>query len=151
MGLFSGKGYEMRHTPYGYDINDGRAVINEEQAANIRQICENYLTGMSFKKAAAMVGLVMSHCGVKQLMLNKRYLGNSFYPAILDEETVLKVKAERIRRETELGRERQEGKRSGPVGIIYTKFTSPKVLRKYEDSIRQAEYAYSLIRNEVSE
>ena len=141
----------MRHTPYGYEINDGRAVINEEQAANIRQICNNYLSGMSFKKAAAMAGLVMSHCGVKQLMLNKRYLGNNFYPAILDEETVQKVKDERIRRETKLGRKRQEGKCRESKVIIFTKFTSPKVLRKYKDPIRQAEYAYSLIRNEVSE
>ena len=37
----------MKHTPYGYDIVGGVAVVNEEQAAVIRQICENYLSGMS--------------------------------------------------------------------------------------------------------
>lgn len=31
----------MEHTPYGYDIIGGRAVINEEQAAVIRKVCEN--------------------------------------------------------------------------------------------------------------
>ncbi len=140
----------MEHTPYGYLINDGRAVIVEEQATNIRQICENYLAGMSFKKAAAAVGLNMSHCGVKQLMLNKRYLGNSFYPAILTEETVQKVEEERIRRETALGRERPKGKSGVSTRIIYTEFSAPKIIKKFKNPIRQAEYAYSLIRNEVS-
>ena len=32
----------MKHTPYGYDIVGGAAVINEEQAANLRKLCENY-------------------------------------------------------------------------------------------------------------
>ena len=62
----------MQHTPYGYDIIGGRAVINEEQAANIRELCKNYLAGMSFKNAAAAIGLNMSHCGVKRMMLNAR-------------------------------------------------------------------------------
>ena len=53
----------MEHTPYGYDIIGGRAVINEGQAANIRQICENYLSGMSFKNAAAAVGLARVTAG----------------------------------------------------------------------------------------
>lgn len=139
----------MEHTPYGYDIIGGSAVINEEQAANIRQICENYLSGMSFKNAAAAVGLTMSHCGVKRLMLNERYLGDSFYPAILTKETSRKVEAERIRREKALGRDRRKGK-GDPKGIVYTRFSSPKITLKYEDPIRQAEYAYSQIRNEVS-
>ena len=63
----------MEHTPYGYDIIGGRAVINEGQAANIQQICENYLSGMSFKNAAAAVGLTMSHCGVKRLMRSEEH------------------------------------------------------------------------------
>lgn len=33
----------MKHTPYGYDIVGGKAVVNEKQAAIIRKICENYL------------------------------------------------------------------------------------------------------------
>ena len=140
----------MEHTPYGYEIIDGRAVINEEQAANIRQICENYLSGMSLMKAAAAVGLAICHSGVKNLMLNKRYLGNGFYPMILTEETVRKVEEERIRRETALGRKRQKGTHSASKGIVYTEFTAPKIKLKYKNPVRQAEYAYSLIRNEVS-
>lgn len=139
----------MEHTPYGYDIIGGKAVINEEQADTVRQICENYLSGMSFKNAAAAAGLTMSHCGVKRLMLNDRYLGDSFYPAILTKETAQRVENERLRREKALGRDRRKGK-GDPKGIVYIGFSSPKIPLKYEDPVRQAEYAYSQIRNEVS-
>lgn len=140
----------MEHTPYGYDIIGGRAVINEGQAANIRQICENYLSGMSFKNAAAAVGLSMSHCGVKRLMLNKQYVGDSFYPPILTKDTAQKVEAERLRREKAFGRDGRKGK-GVPVGTIITKFTAPKITLKYDDPVRQAEYAYTQIRSEVNE
>ncbi len=77
----------MEHTPYGYRIVSGKTVIDEQEAANLRKICENYLSGMSFVKAAADVGITMKHCGVKHMIQNKRYLGDDFYPAILTEET----------------------------------------------------------------
>ena len=57
MARYSGKGFDMQHTPYGYDIISGKAVVNEEQVSNIHKICENYLGGMSFISAAADVGL----------------------------------------------------------------------------------------------
>lgn len=104
---------------------------------------------MSFKNAAAAVGLAMSHCGVKRLMLNKRYVGDSFYPPILAKETVRRVEAERLRREKVLGRDRWKGK-GVPEGTIITKFFAPKITLKYDDPVRQAEYAYTQIRSEVS-
>ena len=139
----------MEHTPYGYDIIGGKAVVNEKQAADIRQICENYLSGMSFINAAAAVGLTMSHCGVKRLIQNPRYLGDDFYPAIITKETAEQVEAERIRREKALGRDRRTGK-GAPEGTVFTAFSASKISLKYDDPIKQAEYAYSLIRNEVS-
>ena len=104
---------------------------------------------MSFKNAAAAVGLTMSHCGVKRLMLNKRYIGDSFYPPILTKETVQKVEKERLRREKALGRDRRKGK-GVPEGTIITEFSAPKITLKYDDPVRQAEYAYTQIRSEVN-
>lgn len=135
----------MEHTPYGYDIVGGRAVINEEQAAVIRQACENYLSGMSLEKAAAAAGIVRSHGGAKQLMLNRRYRGDEFYPAILSEELVERIEAERLRRVKALGRDRMKGKET-VTPVIHTTFTVPRIPQKYKDPIRQAEYAYSRIR-----
>ena len=139
----------MEHTPYGYKIVSGKAVIDDQEASNLRQICENYLSGMSFVKAAADVGITMKHCGVKHMIQNKRYLGDDFYPAILTEETARRIEEERQRREKALGRDKlpRKGDKKAP---IHTNFTMPKVPIKYEDPIKQAEYAYSLIESEVS-
>lgn len=139
----------MEHTPYGYDIVGGKAVINEEQAAKLRKICENYLAGMSLENAAADVGIMMKHTGVKRLLLNRRYLGDDYYPAVFTEEIVQQVDAERERREKALGRDKKKVK-DIPKGMIYTAFSAPRINMKYEDPMMQAEYAYSQIRNEVS-
>lgn len=139
----------MRHTPYGYDIIDGKAVVNEEKAEQIRKICENYLGGMSFIAAAQDVGINMSHCGVKRLIQNERYLGDDFYPAILTREMANRIEKERLRREKMLGRDKRT-KKSLPEAKVFTGFTALKIAQKYKDPIRQAEYAYSQIRNEVS-
>ncbi len=139
----------MRHTPYGYDIVDGKAVVNKEKAEQIRKICENYLSGMSFIAAAQDVGINMSHCGVKRLIQNERYLGDDFYPAILTREMANRIEKERLRREKMLGRD-ERTKKSLPEAKVFTGFTALKIAQKYKDPIRQAEYAYSQIRNEVS-
>ncbi len=139
----------MEHTPYGYRIVQGKAVIDDQEAANLRKICENYLSGMSFMKAAADVGIIMKHSGVKHMIQNKRYLGDDFYPAILTEETARRIEEERLRREKALGRDKL-CRKEDDAAPIPTSFKMPKVQMKYEDPIKQAEYAYSLIESEVS-
>lgn len=139
----------MKHTPYGYTIVDGKAVVNEKEAKILQKICDNYILGMSLMASAKSVGLKIQHSGVKRLMLNRKYLGDDFYPAILTEEIMNKVEEERARREKALGRDRR--KQGKPVrGVVYTKFSIPKIDVKYENPMKQAEYAYSLIGNEVS-
>ena len=137
----------MVHTPYGYRIVGGKAVIDEDQATNIRKMCEDYLSGKSLVKAAASVGLSMSHTQVRRFIQNPRYLGDGFYPAILSEDIALKIEAERARREKALGRDSRK-KRAAPAGTVFTEFSAPKITMKYKDPVRQAEYAYSLIQNE---
>lgn len=137
----------MVHTPYGYRIVGGKAVIDDEQAANIRKICEEYLAGKSLVNAGATVGLSFSHTQVKRLIQNPRYLGDEFYPAILSKEMARKIEAERARREKALGRDVRK-KRAAPTGTVFTKFSAPMIAAKYKDPVRQAEYAYSMIQNE---
>ena len=137
----------MKHTPYGYDIVGGVAVVNEEQAAVIRQICENYISGMYMTQAARTVGINMNHSGVKRLMLNPRYLGNDFYPAILTPEIAQSVEAERQRREALYKGKRYT--REEVTVFIPTAFTIRKLSTRYKDPVKQAEYAYSLIESEV--
>lgn len=134
----------MKHTPYGYDIMGGAAVINEEQAAVIRQICENYLSGMSFVQAARVAGINMNHSGVKRLMLNPRYLGDDFYPAILTPEIAQAVEAERQRRDALYKGTRYT--KEVVTTVIPTRFAMKHTAPKYQDPIKQAEYAYSQIK-----
>ena len=134
----------MKHTPYGYDIVGGAAVINEEQAANLRKLCENYLSGMSFVQAAKDAGLEMKHSGVKRLMQNPRYLGDDFYPAILTAEIAQAVEAERLRRDALYKGTRYT--KEAVTTVIPTRFSMKRTAPKYPDPIKQAEYAYSQIK-----
>ena len=134
----------MKHTPYGYDIVGGAAVINEEQAAAIRQTCENYLSGMSMTQAARTAGINMKHSGVKRLMQNPRYLGDDFYPAILTPEIAQAVEAERLRRDTLYKGTRYT--KEAVTTVIPTRFAMKLIAPKYQDPIKQAEYAYSQIK-----
>lgn len=138
----------MKHTPYGCTIVDGK-VVNEKEAKILQKICDNYISGMSFVAAAKSVGLKVKHYGVKRLMLNKRYMGDDFYPAILTEEIMKKVEEERTRREKVLGRDRNKQAKAN-MAVVYIKFYIPQIDMKYENPKKQVEYVYSLIGNDVS-
>ena len=134
-------------TPYGYRLENGKAIIQEDEANRLREIASLYLSGLSFVEAANRVGLKMYHGTVRNLLKNKKYLGTDFYPAILDKETFEAVETERKRREEMLGRNRKK-RRSSEVKPT-TSYTIPKVEIRYSDPAQQAEYAYSLIESEV--
>ena len=51
----------MRHIPYGYRIENGRAAIDETQAATVRELFQNYISGMALMPAAEKVGLNLYH------------------------------------------------------------------------------------------
>ena len=74
----------MKHTPYGYRIVGGNAVIDEEQAANLRKFYEAYISGMALTPAAEQAGLKIYHGSAGRMLRNKKYLGDDFYPAIID-------------------------------------------------------------------
>lgn len=50
----------MGHTPFGYRIENGKAVIDEAAAAQVRDLCKNYLSGLSLTNAAKEAGLAYS-------------------------------------------------------------------------------------------
>ena len=84
----------MGHTPYGYRIENGNAVIEPKEAEAIVKMCEGYLDGLSLKAAAETAGIVATHCQAKRMMQNEKYLGTDYYPAILTRDVIDKVKAE---------------------------------------------------------
>lgn len=94
----------MGHTPYGYSIENGCATINKDEADKIRKLYENYISGMALAKAAAAAGIETYHGTAKRLMENRHYLGDDFYPAIIDQETFDEAAAIRLERAGKLGR-----------------------------------------------
>ena len=87
----------MGHTPFGYRIENGTAVIDESAATKLRQLYKNYLSGMSLSKAAAEAEIPTYHGTAKRLMETAHYLGDDFYPAIIDKATYQKAQEERKR------------------------------------------------------
>ena len=74
----------MGHTPFGYRIEDGKAVIEETSAAKLKVLYANYLSGMALVTAAKEAGIDTYHGTVSKMLANRRYLGDSFYPPIID-------------------------------------------------------------------
>lgn len=137
----------MGHTPYGYRIVDGKAVIDEAAATQIRELYKNYLSGLSLTNAAKEAGLDLLHSGAKRMMRNKHYLGDDFYPAIIDKDSFDAVEVELNKRSTKLGRNNRYN--APTVKRPPTAFRLGDITENYDNPIRQAEYLYSLIESEV--
>lgn len=137
----------MGHTPFGYRIKNGMAVIDEDAAAQIRQLYTNYLGGLSLINAAKEAGINISHASTKRILRNKHYLGDDFYPAIIDEETFQAADDELKRRSTKLGRDDKFKKTPAKNAPILFRFKD--ITEYFDNPIKQAEYLYSLIESEV--
>ena len=137
----------MRHLPYGYRIENGRAVIDVKQATTVRDFFQNYISGMALMPAAEKAGLKLYHGSAGRMLRNKKYLGDDYYPAIIDKETFDKAEEIRTSRAKALGRVWElEGKKD----ILFpTRFSIPAVKKVFDDPFEQAAYAYSLIESEV--
>lgn len=83
---------------------------------------------------------------IKKIVKMQAYLGDGYYPPIIDIETFNKAEKIRISRATSLGRIKELDAPPKPKGAV--SFTMPKVTIKYSDPFRQAEYAYSMIETE---
>ena len=137
----------MGHTPFGYRIENGKAVIDAAAATQIRGLYKNYLSGLSLTNAAKEAGLNLLHSGAKRMMQNRHYLGDDFYPALIDQASFDAVSAELNKRSTQLGR---NDRYIAPIAKRPpTAFRLGDITENYENPIRQAEYLYSLIESEV--
>lgn len=137
----------MGHTPFGYKIKNGKAVIDEVCADKIRKLYENYLNGLSLSKAAEKAGIDTYHGTVKRIIENKHYIGDNFYPTIIDKETYESAQTEIKNRAIQLGRNKKV-KETAPRKAP-TNFTFGIVAEFFDNPIKQAEYLYSLIESEV--
>ena len=140
------KGRKLGHTPYGYRIENGIAVICEEEATQVRKVYEYYLSGLALMKAAEEAGLHITHSSVKKMLRNVHYLGDEFYPAIIDRDTFDAFEAELQRRAEVLGRNNKK-KTSSEEKVPFTNFRMARQKLTFCDPYGWAEYVYSLIEN----
>lgn len=139
----------MSHTPFGYRIENGKAVIDSEAAEQVKTLFQFYLSGDSLATAGKKAGIKSYHAGIGRMLRNACYLGNEYYPAIIDKDTFEAAETERIKRADKLGRIR-EPKEKAEV-VFPTAFYINEATQQFEDPFQQAEYAYSLIEMEVQE
>ena len=136
----------MGHTPFGYKVENGKAVIDEPAAEQLKTLYLNYLSGMALVKAAKEAEIDTYHGTVSKMLANRRYLGDSFYPPIIDEETFHAAQAERKKRAKSLGRD-HFGSES-PILEVPTEFSVQPMTEHFSDPKEQAEYLYTLIESE---
>ena len=132
---------------YGYKIVDGKAVVDKPAQKKIQLHFQNYLAGMSLSKAAEEAGIYIPHGMVAKLLSNQHYLGDSFYPQLVDKSTFEKAAVERKHRAEKLGRTNLKKiivEKKAP-----TNFTLFKIEEYYDAPARQAECLYSLIQEDV--
>ena len=137
----------MGHTPYGYRIENGKAVVDEIASEKVKYLYKGYLEGLSLMDAAKEAGIQCHHATAAKMLQNKHYLGDEFYPPIIDEDTFEKAKTERRKRAEKLGRvwnQKEEAQVDSEM-----KFKAKPLEEKYDNPFKQAEYAYSLIESEV--
>ena len=97
MNQYKGKGgddmLKNRNIPFGYCIMNGKYVVNEQEAEVVQQIFARYIGGDSLKTIAEQITVPYNSCKpkwnknmVSRVLVNRRYLGENGYPAIISQE-----------------------------------------------------------------
>lgn len=137
----------VTHIPIGYKIEGGIIVRDENTSVKVQNFFKSYLSGESLSKAAKISGINVLHSGAKSILKNKKYLGDSQYPQIIDEDTFQKVQEEIYMRAVKLGRIYQRrGKTEKPIP---TKFFLEPLDCDIDNPIVKIKFLYDMLK-EVS-
>lgn len=131
------------HIPYGYQIINGKAIINEEEAAKLNILFETCASGSSILSGIQKSGIGKSHGQAGLYLRDQRYLGTEFYPQIIEKEVFEKAEQYRLERCTKLRKGSWKKKRE--VKKPGMNFRMGKVPKRYKDPYKQAAFAYSRI------
>lgn len=94
----------MAHIPYGYKIENGMAAPDSVRASQVKNLFKEYLKGASLRSAAEASGINLPHPSIGRILDNPVYLGDGFYPVIVNEKMWNETAMERKRRAEALGR-----------------------------------------------
>lgn len=82
--------------PFGYRLNDGRAVVDPTESEMLLHFYRIYLEGAGIADAAAQAG--MSYSVARTALSNETYLGNDFYPPLVTQAYFERLRQERQHR-----------------------------------------------------
>ena len=138
----------MRRAPLGYRIENGEAKIDEAGAAQVRALFAAYISGLALKNAAEKAGITGYHSSIGRILKNRRYLGDDYYPPLIDEATFEKAQQLRLEKAKSLGRIYEYSDTSETMEQKKITFKLDKVPHKFKDPYEQAVFAYGLIETE---
>lgn len=103
---------KQRHMPLGYRMAEGKIVIDPETAEIINRIFQEYSEGAYLYQLARKLTEqgalnanhkpVWNHGTVGKILENRKYLGDEFYPTMIEPELFTKVQERRIEKSREL-------------------------------------------------
>ena len=134
---------------YGYKMQSGEIMIDEQQAQKIRLLFSAYNSGCSLKESAKKSEINKTHSVLGRMMRNRCYLGSTLYPQIIDEDTFNLAEITRQKRASALGRIKEPIPKVKPV-VSYDFIINTSKTKVSEDPYEQAEYIYSTIERKVS-
>ena len=137
----------MTIIPFGYRIEDEKAVPDEVDAAKLRTLFNEYLDCGSMLAAARKAGVEKTHSMIGRMLRNEAYLGTEFYPRLIDDETFQKAQEIRLQTATKLGRVRPAKVRT--VKAVNLNFTVGTIEKRFQDPYLQAQYAYEQIQEKI--
>lgn len=130
--------------PFGYQIVDGKAQINEAEARQLKKYFSLYLEGASMAEAAKEAGIQCSPTTFRNLLKRKEYCGTDYYPAIISSDYQEKLESEWENRKGQTVRQPRE---RIPKGVrIYTDFRMVKNGADSKDLVEKMNLLYQRIR-----
>jgi len=103
--------------PIGYKLADGKIQLDEPKAAVVKRIFADYLSGISTSALAKRLTEMgfpnannkasWNHGSIGKILENVKYLGDEFYPQMIDAELFEQVRKRRRERCDQLGRSLQ--------------------------------------------
>ena len=100
--------------PIGYKMINGKIEIERDKSKIAKKIFADYLKGNSMLSIAKMLikkGILTAnnkvnwtHCSVGKILENAKYMGDEFYPQIIDKDTFEAVQSRRKEVSNQLGR-----------------------------------------------
>lgn len=111
----------MAYIPYGYQIQNGKALINIREQHKVEVLYQAFSQGATLKECLLASGIERSLCGIRAILRDRTYLGTDFYPRMLDVSLIQAVDHElEVRAASTRGHRR--GRKRRQSAVVRTEF-----------------------------